>query len=379
MNEDQNYNVAKLVGFASHNEVKYGDRERIYSDIVGNAVRAAFLGISYEVNKDDIKNHGWERREMKLGDIINVVSAEEYKQFLDSLGEEKERIIRYMEQRLNNYKQYQSEVRDFLQQIKQLEDIRGHQAHIAQNVFNVVISGKEYVMRYRPSPGDVGAYMMGALYIDGEEHFEQIVAASVEDGVTIAEKIPGQQLNKLNPDVVENISDEQINQCFDSLLIAWQRGLPMENKSKNIMYDEKSGFGFIDFINSFDYVGDAKQEKSQSDLIQNYFTPMFFNIVNRSASEEDWKPKTREAIENNILSYQRKLAMIDRLRPIALAKLDNKEEAKAQLLERIESDVLFYKKKIEEYSSEEFVSKTLAENNGIKSPQTDDEIEITGW
>lgn len=29
MNEDQNYNVAKLVGFASRNEVKYGDREHI--------------------------------------------------------------------------------------------------------------------------------------------------------------------------------------------------------------------------------------------------------------------------------------------------------------------------------------------------------------
>jgi len=351
--------------------VKHVDRNHIYQNPIINANNATISGINYEIEEKDIKEYSYERPEMKLGEVVNIVSAEEYQKFLNSIDEKKEQIIHYMDNKFNNYEQYRDQVKEFLKHLKQLKNIQDHQSHIAQEVFNINISGKEYVMRYRSSPGSVGNYLIGTSYIEGEKHFEQIIAASIEEGVTIAEKIPGRQLNKLSPEDIANIKDEQISEAFSSLLIAYKRDLGMENKSKNILYDEQEGFGFIDFVRSFSHVNETKIKNEHESLVDCYFLPLFNGLVNLSAASYDWKPKTKEAIENNVLGYKKQLETIRRIYPIIIDKLTGKEEAIKIINERVISDIAYYEQKIRESQDIEWINKTLEENNIENDDQKD--------
>ena len=342
--------------------MKHVDRNHIYQNPIINANNATISGINYEIEEKDIKEYSYERPEMKLGEVVNIVSAEEYQKFLNSIDEKKEQIIHYMDNKFNNYEQYRDQVKEFLKHLKQLKNIQDHQSHIAQEVFNINISGKEYVMRYRSSPGSVGNYLIGTSYIEGEKHFEQIIAASVEDGVTIAEKIPGRQLNKLLPEEITNIKEEHISEAFSSLIIACERGLAMENISKNIMYDKKEGFGFIDFVRSFSHIDETKTKNEQNHLADYYFIPLFFNLVNLTASY-DWKPKTKEAIENNVAGYEKKIETIRRIHPIAIARLTGKEESIRLIDKKVTNETNYYQKRIIESQNIEWINKTLEENN----------------
>ena len=98
---------------------------------------------------------------------------------METLGDKKEKILNYINQRLKNYEAIKEDVRSLLHNITQLDETTDHPAHIAQDVFNISIGGEECVMRYRPSPGDVAVYLIGSSFIEGVDNFEQIVAASV--------------------------------------------------------------------------------------------------------------------------------------------------------------------------------------------------------
>lgn len=362
MGEATSLDKARMMGYATQPQVKSVDRRHIYSDLENSINAAQADGVSYVVGEDDLNEYGWELIGVKPGDRINPVSPDDFRNFIQSLGDRKEQVIGYIAERLDNYEQFKDVVHEFLDQVNELDDHREHPAHIAQDVFNVVIGGQDYVLRHRPNAGDVAQYLVGTSFIDGVDHFEQIVAASVEDGVTIARKVPGKTVNRLAPEILVNASDEHLSQCFDDLLIAWQRGLPMENKSKNILYDEENGFGFIDFTTTFNHIKDDK-DISQKSLFDNYFKPVFFSIVNNAITGEDWKPKTRESIQKNLEFYQKKVGLMKGLAQIVLPKLADKEEALSLLTARIQEDLDFYSNKIMEHSDEEWIDTTLRQNN----------------
>lgn len=352
--------VAGLMGFLSERNTDDGDRYSLYRNIVTTAVRAAFEGLKYETDETYIKDYRrGKNSKAELGETIDLLSAEEYQKYLESLNNEKREIVQYMAKKLAAYDQYKDGIRLFLEEMRGFGKINEHPAHIAQDVFNIVIGGKECVLKYRPYPGHIAAYLMGTSYIEGEDHFEQILAVSVEDGVILSEKIPGEQMNKLSPEDVMNVSDQQIKQCFESLFKAHEKDLPMENKSKNIMYDKDAGFGFIDFISDFGFISDGKNH--DLDLLPYYFNPVFNGLVN-IAGKADWKPKTRETIEKNLSAYKNSLLMANRIKPIILEILANRQE-KEEMEKTIQDYIDYISNKIRDYSDEEFVAKILEENN----------------
>ena len=371
MNENDDYQqIARMIGFASQEQFTVTGRAKIYENIIRHALTAGTDGIQFAVTPRDTEKHKWDFSKADIGKIITLATAEEYQNFLETLGDKKEEILNYIAQRLKNYEAIKEDVRSLLHNITQLDETTDHPAHIAQNVFNISIGGEEYVLRYRPAPGDVAMYLIGSSFIEGVENFEQIVAASVEDSVTIAKKIPGIQLSYLTPEVAASITDEQLNRCFDDLLIAWKKSLPMETKAKNIMYDPNAGFGFIDFNNTFTHVGNKEKQtrKTDRELLDYYIQSVFFIIINCATPKDDWKPKTRQAIADNITAYTAKRDMIKRLIPIVTSKLASKDAVLAELLDAANDNINFYEEKIRNHTSEEWVQQTLAKNNEPELP-----------
>jgi len=354
--ERRHRRIAQLMGFLSEADFGYPDRDTLYDRLVFFATRAAFLGLNFSADEKYVGRLADWYEEVELGTKISLFSAKEYRQHLKSWGVEKRRIISYMVEKTLAYKQYEPKVKLFLEQLKQLENSKDHPDHIAQDVFNIKLNGKDYVIKIRHMR-NVSDYLMGTSYIAGEDHFEQIVAASFEDGVIISEKIPGKQFDQLSAEEVMSISDEQICRGFKSLLQAQDRRLPMENKSKNIMYDHEEGFGFIDFISFFSAIED---NEGASDLLDYYFIPLF-RIIVHSVGIPFWLiTNNRQSIKDYILGCQRELAMIDRMKPIVLELLTSPED-KARMAKVMDDDCDYFTQEIKAYQDEKFLIEKFGE------------------
>jgi len=352
--------MARIMGFVSEKVMGYGDKDAICRNINTLAKTVMSDGIKYVVDENRINDYEWDLRDgIELGATVTFLSPEEYQQYIGALSDRKKLSINFITDKLVAYDQYRSKVGVLLKELDKYKKKSDHPEHISQDVFNIVIDGKECVVKYRPNLYDIGSILMGNSYIEGEDHFEQILAASIEDGVVVSEKIPGKQMNKMTVEEIVNIPDDHIRQCFESLLVAYQKGLPMENKGKNIMYDQKTGFGFIDFVSSFEFMDGEKKDSSK--LLPYYFYPVFNGLVNLSG-KYDWSPKTMEAIEKNLSAFNNSLSMANRIKPIVLEILANQEE-RDEMEKYVQKTIDYNNEKIRSYGNDDYIASLIKENS----------------
>ena len=158
-------------------------------------------------------------------------------------------------------------------------------------------------------------------------------------------------LDDMTPEEIESISDEHINQCFDSLLNAWVNDLPMENKGKNILYSKDAGFGFIDFVYNFSLLKAGREKE-----LYEYFWPVFLILVTRGKML--WTPKTKEVMEENLLNSKRSLLMLERVSSIILEKTTD-----LKIVTQMEEYRHSYERNIRVYSDPILAEQELIKNN----------------
>ncbi|MDR2431137.1 MAG: hypothetical protein LBD99_02660 [Candidatus Margulisbacteria bacterium] len=119
---------------------------------------------------------------------------------------------------------------------------------------------------------DSGKYAVRLIYADdGWHHFysrlcgyslnagrdgmEQIVAASLEDGVTISRLMPGRLISWLSAKDAACISPGQLAALLNNLIQAYQNGILIDTSPGNLFYDRDAGFGIIDYcsVNGLSY------------------------------------------------------------------------------------------------------------------------------
>lgn len=110
--------------------------------------------------------------------------------------------------------------------------------------------GKSYAVRVPKDAGDgsvrVEAHLSGAVRAKGVPHLEQIVAASYEDGVTVAELMPGKRAGDVTAAEADQITTQQLTDLVDTLIAIEQRDIAVDLHSDNILYDKNAGFGIVD-------------------------------------------------------------------------------------------------------------------------------------
>lgn len=124
------------------------------------------------------------------------------------------------------------------------------------NVFRVEHEGEQYAVRLvkngigrmGPSVAEtIDNHLAGAILVKGVPHFEQIAAASYSEGVTVAQKLPGKNLNRLYVADIEKITDVQLEEFVDTIITAHKFGIRLDPMPTNVIYDETEGFGVVDF------------------------------------------------------------------------------------------------------------------------------------
>ena len=187
--------------------------------------------------------------------ITSVLPA--YSNFLCTVDGRRYEPIRQRETLLVRYNdQFKPLVRQLTHEYSTLAKVTDHPNFIGAGVysaaFQLVCDEQEYVVRIphytRPSPRTVERYLSGLLRTQGVPHLEQVVAASYEDGVTVAERMPGKPMNNsLTKDDISAIADQQLSDLVDTLARAIDCGVAIDPKPTNVLYDRQAGFGLIDY------------------------------------------------------------------------------------------------------------------------------------
>ncbi len=119
-------------------------------------------------------------------------------------------------------------------------------------VFLIHHEGTPYAVRipYESNSVDhVDLHVAAAAIANGTPHVENIVAASYEEGVTVAELMPGTSLSNLEPKVFAAINDTQLREMVRTIQRMNQIGLMADFQGQgNILYDPEDGFGFVDIV-----------------------------------------------------------------------------------------------------------------------------------
>jgi hypothetical protein len=98
----------------------------------------------------------------------------------------------------------------------------------------------------------------------GMPNVEQIIAVSPDDKIIVTEFMPGATADKLDPSVVRV---DQIADFADAVISVSEKGITIDPRIQNLLYDESVGFGIIDY--GTDLSGD--EDYSRDVLAENYY------------------------------------------------------------------------------------------------------------
>jgi hypothetical protein len=118
--------------------------------------------------------------------------------------------------------------------------------------FVVSKNGRDYIVRIPhsddPDPALVDIHTKQLIRGLGVPHLEQISAISYEQGVTISERMPGQDLERITPEQLSHVTDDQLTDLIDTVIRADRNGIFIDpSKANNFFYDSQIGFGIIDY------------------------------------------------------------------------------------------------------------------------------------
>lgn len=164
-----------------------------------------------------------------------------------------------IDKRMALQNRYDSEFKPLVESLRQTLNASGdnqqHEAFIggggAAQVFSFERNSKEYVVRNMIHESadkvTIDQYTAGALQVQGLPHFEQIVAISYEDYVTVAERMPGVSGGTMSLESIDGVSSQQLRVFVDTLRVAHENDIYLDPYSpNNLMYDTTEGFGLID-------------------------------------------------------------------------------------------------------------------------------------
>jgi hypothetical protein len=215
-------------------------------------------GKTVDVSRIEVTDYDYDK---ELGYLsceteVHVASAENYVRYLcevggsayDGIYERARMLARYND----DFKPVLSELLD---EISTVKDPESHPDFISSgaysNVYRFHHDGKDYAVRVpdqeQPATYVIDDHLSGPIRGLGIPHLEQIVAASYEDEVTIAEIIPGKEMCDLTIDEMKSITGEQLVELIYTLDTAIENGVLFDLNTRNFLYDPDAGFGMVDY------------------------------------------------------------------------------------------------------------------------------------
>lgn len=364
---------AQIAAYASEKLEGNGDRGYVFDNIVSLASggsedvkRTTEERGEYEVDKET------GRGEITPAGLEKTISAKDYSDFLRSVGGSKYDAIKGRAEILGSYKDFAPEVSKLKEELKEALNRKEHSSFLGHgsnsSVFFIEKAGKKYAVRVpeygarEVSPSAIDHHLAAAFLSKGVPHLEQIVAASYEDGVTVAEIMPGKQMGKLSLEDIQAITKQQLAEFVDTLSTAHERGIEIDPKPSNFFYDREEGFGIVDLSSS--KVHKNSKDQTLGTVVGWVTTPIRMADSYGAASKEKTTP---DDYATELISRETTLKVLESYRSAVAEKLTG--EALEEALKSIDSDVQSYRETNEAYKNPEWVLKAIKEDEEWRKRQ----------
>lgn len=360
---------AQIASFAAERVQHPHDEEYIFNNIgilaVGGLedVTRVTSGTEYyrdENNKTSKIPYGTER---------TVAKRDEYLGFLRSVGGSSYESIGGRAEILKAYADFAPAIMQLKEELADPATRKEHPAHLGSGlnseVFSIGRDDKKYAVRLprgkAVDPRTVDSHVSGACLSKGAPHLEQIVAASYESGVTVAELMPGKEMGSVSVADIQAITNDQLADFMDTLVDASNRGLVVDPKPSNFLYDRDAGFGAVD-LHPF-------KEGHKKQYLSTLLGKHAIHVI-ADAGTFSKPSKTRMTAEDytSELEYRKaQFEVIKRYRAVASEKLQG--NTRDTVLEAIDEKILIAEK--DDYDDPEWVAKRLARDEKRRQRTTE--------
>ncbi|HSW37411.1 MAG TPA: hypothetical protein VLG37_03530 [Candidatus Saccharimonadales bacterium] len=351
---------AQIAAFAAEGVEHYKDKGHILDNLGNLAVERA-KDVTRVTDSDEYhKAENGERTPVPAGTERTAATASDYINFLRSVGGSKYEGIQGRAEMLRRYGAFAPTVERLRQESADPATRKEHPAYLGtglnSNVFKILDGEKTYAVRI-PKSKEVNAsvvdsHLAGAVLGKGVPHLEQIVAASYEDGATVAEMMPGKEVEDLTIDEIKRITDNQLGELVDTLIAVSQRGIEIDPRPSNVLYDTEAGFGIVDYLSS--KVAGKSTADQKLNIIVGWMAKNIniagFNHKGNFAQDMDFD--------------KARLDVLKRYRNVVEVKLKGDEQQKA--LDKIDSEIKSTQEIIDNSSNAQWVAQRRAEDESWK-------------
>jgi hypothetical protein len=209
--------------------------------------QAQILKYSAELSKiDDLDNLPADLPE----ELIDLIQRNKGA-YISFLREEKKSEILFREENIKTYKQkFQPAVAELKARMrrgnpKDLPEYLGSGSN--GSAFRIEADGQTYAAKFSRSVTQANFEIKPLLRAKGIPHTAQLVSYSFEDGVVIMELLPGVTVTDIAPGERPGYSDGHITQLIETVRELDAKGLVIDPKPSNFIYDKEEGFSVLDY------------------------------------------------------------------------------------------------------------------------------------
>lgn len=115
------------------------------------------------------------------------------------------------------------------------------------SAFRIEVDGKTNAVKFSRSIKQANFEIKPLIRAKDIPHTSQLVGYSFEDGVVVMELLPGTDVTNFTPEEAPEYSDEHIIQLIETVRELDSKGLVIDPKPSNFMYDPEQGFSILDY------------------------------------------------------------------------------------------------------------------------------------
>jgi hypothetical protein len=292
--------------------------------------QAAFLKHARELSKiTDLNN-----LPIDLPEELVRLTRNHKKAYLDFLRQERKLETSFIEE---NTRLYRQKFQPVIAELK-AKTIKGNAQKLPEylgsgvngSVFLIEVDGKKYAAKFSLEITQANFELKPLLRAKGVPHTAQLVSYSFEDGVVIMELLPGTDVTNFTPENIPEYSDKDIIQLIDTVRELDAKGIKIDPKPSNFMYDPTKGFSVLDFHLK---TNDERYGLSEMILELRFaLTKIKFPNLDYKAPDYEKQAETRR-IEENKLSLPIMIKFLNILKekyPDILAEWQQKHEENTQ-------------------------------------------------
>lgn len=366
-NKDRHTLLAQVAAYTAERVSHYQDARHVMENI-GTIAAGPVEDLAYHTS-DDLWESGVR---VPAGTERQVGSAEGYISYLREIGGAAGESVRVRADILRNYERFAPVIAELKAHANPAADTDSGRLGRGSNssVYKIEVGGKSYAVRLQRSAGEGAAsavdghlaaeVLRRSLPEKTRAHLEHIVAASYEDGVTIAEAIEAKGINKLTPEEVAAIPDSHIADFVDTLIVASKNGLEIDPKPSNFLYNPDTGFVLIDQMSA--KVAHKMSEDQTPESVIKGVTKALSSI---GFFGSDPKPLvTTEDYARDLSYYSADLLLLQRYRSAVAQQFSG--EPLGEVLDYIDNEINRIHEYVKQYADPKWVADEIARHEERK-------------